>query len=405
MEGVVLYTYENQQFRNFYEYLREQNIKIISFAKIDTINDIELLFDTDEEFYIDITSLIQLLRKNDDSIYSVEKFLYSLEGSNIKIVINEQYADEALEILKYIFTLKKEVTGFSKKEVEDNSDSSINNTIRKICDLNLNERKELYKEFNNQLIGHAKFKEDFVEKIEEFVIVNKIGEQKILSLFLLGQSGIGKTEVARILHQLLTNGRKLIKVNFGNYGSKDALNSLIGSPRGYMGSESGELNEKLKKSDTGIILVDEFEKADSRVFNFFLELLEDGKYTDSLGEVHDLNAYIIIFTSNLNSHNFNQLIFPELRSRIDYICEFESLNYNEKELYKECRLKELIIKYNKFFNKEHNFKDISKILDIDVRKYTNIRDLNKRITKEFIEYIRSIKDNEDIITIDNKISV
>lgn len=408
MEEFILYTYNNQYFKDYYEHLREQNTKIFSFSRVDTGMDIERLIDDDEEFYIDITSLIQLLRKNEDSIYTVEKFLYNLEDNkNVKIIIDKHYSDEALKILKHNFTFSQELDGVSKEELEINSESSIDNTIkdktiRKICDLNLNERKDIYDEFNKKLIGHKQFKEDLVDKVEEFIIVNKIGEQNILSLFLLGQSGIGKTHVARILHQLLTKEEKLIKVNFGNYGSKDALNSLIGSPRGYMGSESGELNEKLMKSDTGIILVDEFEKADSRVFNFFLELLEDGKYTDSLGNVHDLDGYIIIFTSNLTSQNFNQIISPELRSRIDYICEFESLNYKEKQEYKEYRVKELIHKYNKYFNKEHVFKDIYKFMDIDVTKYSNIRDLNKRITKEFVEYI---KDNENTIAIDTKMTI
>lgn len=75
----------------------------------------------------------------------------------------------------------------------------------------------------------------------------------------------------------------MIKINFGNYSDENALSSLIGSPRGYIGSNKGELSEKILKSKSKIILIDEFEKASKPVFNFFLELLEDGAFTDSLG--------------------------------------------------------------------------------------------------------------------------
>ena len=71
------------------------------------------------------------------------------------------------------------------------------------------------------------------------------------------------------------------------------MNSLIGSPRGYIGSESGELFEKVKNTDVGILLIDEFEKANPKVFNFFLEMLETGVATNSLGEELVLDGFII----------------------------------------------------------------------------------------------------------------
>ena len=115
---------------------------------------------------------------------------------------------------------------------------------------------------------------------------------------------------------------QLIKINFGNYSSKDSINSLIGSPRGYIGSEDGELSLKLSKKHNGIILCDEFEKADSKIFSFFLELLEEGKFTDSQSREYDLNGYVIIFTSNLNSSEFSENIPDEFQTRLDLISEF-----------------------------------------------------------------------------------
>ena len=102
-----------------------------------------------------------------------------------------------------------------------------------------------------------------------------------------GSSGIGKTETARLLHTFLSPGENFIKINFGNYSDHNALSSLIGSPRGYVGSSQGELSRKIERSKSSVILIDEFEKSSREVHNFFLELLSDGCFTDSLG--HEFN--------------------------------------------------------------------------------------------------------------------
>ena len=73
----------------------------------------------------------------------------------------------------------------------------------------------------------------------------------------------------------------MAKVNFGIYSSHDALNRLYGSPLGYIGSDGGELLKRIQESDVGLILIDEFEKADSAVFNYFLDVLENGKVVNS----------------------------------------------------------------------------------------------------------------------------
>ena len=135
-----------------------------------------------------------------------------------------------------------------------------------------------------------------------------MGEHKILSLFLMGDSGVGKTEVARSIHKALGSKSKLAKINFGNYSSHDALNSLIGSPLGYIGSDGGELLKRVRESDIGLILIDEFEKADNAVFNYFLDVLENGKIVNSQAEEYDVSGYIIVFTSNITKENFKSKI-------------------------------------------------------------------------------------------------
>ena len=169
--------------------------------------------------------------------------------------------------------------------------------------------KELGKSLQKDLIGHDRFKEDFLEKIKNFPILYKLDEMKIFSLLINGNPGVGKTEVARILHKSLYPDSKMIKINLGNYKTLGALNSLIGSPIGFIGSErGGELSNKIRNSDSKIILIDELEKADTDIFNFFYELLEDGKFTDLVGNEYNLNGYLIIFTTNLSKDNYKNVL-------------------------------------------------------------------------------------------------
>ena len=87
-----------------------------------------------------------------------------------------------------------------------------------------------------------------------------------------GESGIGKTEVARLIANGLQDKCYLAKINFQNYSSQDALNSLIGSPAGYVGCEHGELSDKIKKSKVGVLLCDEFEKTTTMKIKRYAEI-------------------------------------------------------------------------------------------------------------------------------------
>lgn len=121
----------------------------------------------------------------------------------------------------------------------------------------------------SNLIGHDLFKEDFVQKYENFILLERIGVRKLFSVFLIGESGIGKTEFANILSKSLYPDEELIKIIFENYSTEEVLNSLIGSPLGYVGSDDGgELIRKINSSKSKIILIDEFEKVTPAVFNF-----------------------------------------------------------------------------------------------------------------------------------------
>ena len=259
---------------------------------------------------------------------------------------------------------------------------------KKIIDLNESELKSFFQIFREKLYGHEKFKDDFEELVKNFRVFNKLGEHKILSLFLMGESGVGKTEVARIIHECLGGKKSLAKVNFGNYGSDLSLSSLIGSARGYIGSDDGEIFIRVRDADVGIILIDEFEKSNTTLFNYFLDVLESGKIISSQADEINLNGFIIVFTSNINKDDFANRISPELRSRFDYKGLFTLLYNQDKRKFVEFRVRSIVEKYNKHFeNKlDENLHEYF-VLQIDVSKYNNMRDLNKKIKRIFVDYV------------------
>lgn len=226
-------------------------------------------------------------------------------------------------------------------------------------------------------------------------MLNKVKEQRVLSIFLLGTSGIGKTEVARLIANGLQNDCYLAKINFQNYSSQDALNSLIGSPAGYVGCEHGELSSKIQKSKVGVLLCDEFEKATRPVFSFFLELLEEGKFTDSMAREYNMDGYIIIFTSNIPSESEYKKIIPqELQTRFDLVCEFEKPTLTEKYEYLDLLLEKAKQKFpERFASQEFTKKYMKKLYDFDYSEFSSFRDIKKVFDNRLIDFF---KNNTDV---------
>ena len=160
------------------------------------------------------------------------------------------------------------------------------------------------------------------------------------SFLFLGPTGVGKTEVARALAEaLFDNESNIIRIDMSEYMEKYSVSRLIGAAPGYVGyEEGGQLTEKVRRNPYSIVLFDEIEKADPEVFNLLLQILDDGRLTDSQGHLVDFKNTIIIMTSNLGSeyilngekdkveellhHTFK----PEFLNRIDEIVYFNPLD-------------------------------------------------------------------------------
>ncbi len=257
-------------------------------------------------------------------------------------------------------------------------------------DYSVNEINDKVQKAVGKLVGHSSFKVDFVKKYENYKLLEKISVRKIFSVFLIGESGIGKTEFAKILSKSLYPNGELIKINFGNYSTEGVLNSLIGSPLGYIGSdEGGELIKKINSSKSKIILIDEFEKATPSVFNFFYELLEDGSFTDRHGIAHDLSGYMIIFTSNMTPEYFTQHIPNSLKSRFDLTSDFQIPSIEEKQLFIKEETNILVNKLTEYFKVSYKVTEelMEKILKLSSED--NLRHIKRLlqdiITKDFRE--------------------
>ena len=162
---------------------------------------------------------------------------------------------------------------------------------------------------------------------------------------------------------------------------------MIGSPRGYVGSSKGELSEKLTNSRSKVILIDEFEKCDKQVQNFFLQLLEDGVFTDSLGRDYNLDKYIIVFTANLPSDKITTKISPELLSRFNLKYSFSLLTDREKETYIENKTALMLKDVEDELNITVSPEKIAQIKNVDVKRYINMRDINAELMKRISDVI------------------
>ena len=162
----------------------------------------------------------------------------------------------------------------------------------------------------------------------------------IASFMFLGPTGVGKTEVARTLaYELFDDERHMVRIDMSEYMEKFSVSRLIGSPPGYVGyEEGGQLTEAVRRNPYSIVLFDEIEKAHPEVLNLLLQILDDGRVTDSNGRTVDFKNTIIIMTSNLGSEhvleNNKELVLNEVKStfrpefinRIDEIIVFNALS-------------------------------------------------------------------------------
>ena len=266
--------------------------------------------------------------------------------------------------------------------------------VTKIATAESNKLAELPNVLKKKLIGQ----DTAVDKVARAIQRNRAGlkdpNKPIGSFIFLGQTGVGKTQLTKVLaRELFDSEDALIRIDMSEYMEKFAISRLVGAPPGYVGyEEGGQLTEKVRRKPYAVILLDEIEKAHPDIFNMLLQVLDDGYLTDSLGRKIDFRNTIIIMTSNIGArqikdfgqgvgfgtaakkaqegdHNrgviekaLKKAFAPEFLNRIDDVVVFNAL---EKE-------------------------DIHKIIDIELKKVIHrIEDLGYKIelSKEAKEFI------------------
>ncbi|MCD7804953.1 MAG: AAA family ATPase [Oscillospiraceae bacterium] len=387
-----IFEYNNvQDLEEIIQYAEINNIPIATFSRAngDLRKEFEQFNASCELSLLDLTSVSYVIENNKSLIYSLEQFLGAM--LNIRVIAQTSQIDILLNYLPLFFDGQEPIRELIPDLPGIDVDLPGNGSVMRVIDLCENDFENLIDTFNHNLIGHGYFKKRLEHSLRNFAILNKANEQKVFSIFLFGISGIGKTEVARLLANGLKEDCYLGKINFQNYSSQDALNSLIGSPAGYVGCNHGELSEKIQKSEVGVLLCDEFEKTNRPVFSFFLELLEEGRFTDSMAREYDLDGYVIIFTSNIqNEAEYKKTIPPELQTRFDLVCEFEEPTSDEKTEFLNLLLEKAYQKYpEEFATFELTEQDKRSLYDFDYRSLSALRDIKREFNNRLVDLFSS----------------
>ena len=189
----------------------------------------------------------------------------------------------------------------------------------------------LEEELHKRVIGQ----DEAITAVSDAVRRSRAGLQDpkrpIGSFIFLGTTGVGKTELARALAEYLFDDEQMMtRIDMSEYQGKFSVSRLIGAPPGYVGyDEGGQLTEAVRRKPYSVVLFDEIEKAHPDVFNTLLQVLDDGRLTDSKGRTVNFKNTLIIMTSNLKREQLRTAMRPEFLNRIDEIITFQPLKEDE----------------------------------------------------------------------------
>ncbi|MGV6828203.1 MAG: ATP-dependent Clp protease ATP-binding subunit [Flavobacteriales bacterium] len=266
--------------------------------------------------------------------------------------------------------------------------------VNRIAQNESNKLAALPKRIKGKVIGQ----DEAVAKVVKAIQRNRAGlkdpNKPIGSFIFLGQTGVGKTQLAKVLaKELFDSNTALVRIDMSEYMEKFAISRLVGAPPGYVGyEEGGQLTEKVRRKPYAVVLLDEIEKAHPDVFNMLLQVLDDGYLTDSLGRKIDFRNTIIIMTSNIGSRqlkDFGQGVGFGTKAKTSQ-ADAHSKSVIENALKKTFapeflnRIDDVVL-----FNSLDR-EDIHKIIDIELEKlYTRINDLGYqfKLTKKAKDYI------------------
>ena len=285
---------------------------------------------------------------------------------------------------------KREIV--DEKNIQDVVSIMTGITVQSIASKEKKALSNMANKINKSIIGQ----EEAVKKVVNAIRRNRAGlkdpNKPIGSFIFIGPTGVGKTQLTKSLSlEMFDSDDALIRIDMSEYMEKFAISRLIGAPPGYVGyEEGGQLTEKVRRRPYSVVLLDEIEKAHPDITNLLLQVLDEGKITDSLGRTIDFRNTIIIMTSNIGSRQIkdfgNGIGFSTANKKNNF--DEESKSIINKALKKQFspeflnRIDETIL--FKTLNKE----DILKIIDIEIKYIT------KRIKE--LGYIAKINKNAKV---------
>ncbi|MFN5318279.1 MAG: ATP-dependent Clp protease ATP-binding subunit [Bacteroidia bacterium] len=256
------------------------------------------------------------------NILDIESKIEEIKNEKIQVVKSQKY-EEAARLRDKEKQLEKELETAKKaweEETRNNRQTVTEDNVAEVVAMMTgvptqriaqNEGSRLVK-MNDELKGRVIGQDEAIKKVVKAIQRNRAGlkdpNRPIGSFIFLGPTGVGKTQLAKILSKYLFDSEDaLIRIDMSEYMEKFAVSRLIGAPPGYVGyEEGGQLTEKVRRKPYSVVLLDEIEKAHPDVFNLLLQVLDDGQLTDSLGRKIDFKNAIIIMTSNIGSRQLKE---------------------------------------------------------------------------------------------------
>ncbi|MAX10089.1 MAG: Clp protease ClpC [Candidatus Marinimicrobia bacterium] len=304
-----------------------------------------------------------------DNIIKIEKKLIKFAKEKGKCIRSQKFEDAAKirdkeRKLKVKLDVEKnsffEGDAYERPEITEDDVADVVSSITgiplsKVAESETTRLLNMPNELKKMVIGQ----DEAINKVSQAIVRARVGMKNpnhpIGSFMFLGPTGVGKTELAKILSKyLFSNHQSFIKIDMSEYMERYNVSRLIGAPPGYIGyEEGGQLTEKVRRNPYSVVLFDEIEKAHKDVFNLLLQILDEGRLTDSYGRKIDFTNAIIIMTSNIGTKKIasskigfagkedetsgdsnmdkevKKYFLPEFLNRIDEIIFFNSLDEND----------------------------------------------------------------------------
>ncbi len=273
---------------------------------------------------------------------------------------------------------------------------SIKVPVTKLTETEGENLKKLDETLKSRVIGQDEAVEALARAIKRGRMGLKDPKRPIGSFMLLGPTGVGKTELTKALSEALFNDENaMIRLDMSEYMEPHSVSKLIGSPPGYVGYEDGgQLTEKVRRKPYSIVLFDEIEKAHPDVFNMLLQILEDGRLTDSNGRVVNFKNTVIILTSNTGARSISEKKRIGFASKVDKEKDYEQIKEEVNDELKKVfrpeflnRLDEIIV-----FRKldQDSVELITKVMLKEFSKRLKSQEIEVEFTDELVKYISKV---------------